>query len=330
MTAAGRDAGRARGQRVPDFFIVGHPKSGTTALWDMLGRHPQIHTPPNKEPYFMADELRPPVATPRTFGTTPATLEDYLALFASAPADRLTGEASAPYLWSHTAAGRIAELAPAARIIAILREPASFVRSLHLQFVQIHMEPVTSLRRALALEPERREGHSVPANAFWGPRGTLYSEYVRYVEQLRRFQERFPPEQMLVLVYEDYRSDNEATIRRVQRFLGVDDTVPIALAESNPSVRVRSQRLLALTHALASGEGAPARAARAAAQRLAPRGLDRSAARAIRDRVLFTAPDAPEQDVMAQLRRRFAPEVHALSAHLDRDLVALWGYDSLN
>ena len=167
--------------------------------------HPQIYTPANKEPYFFADELHPPAATPRTFGWTPDTLEEYLTMFQPALPEQRTGEASAPYLWSRTAAQRIAEVQPAARIIAILREPASFLYSLHLQFVQIYIEPETDMRRALALEEARREGKHLPEHAFWGPQGTLYSDYVRYVEQLRRYQALFGAEQMLVLVYDDYR-----------------------------------------------------------------------------------------------------------------------------
>jgi Sulfotransferase family len=190
-------------RRLPDFFIVGHPKSGTTALWDMLKGHPQIYPSAVKEPYFLADELRPPAATPRSFGWTPGTLEEYLSLFAGATREQRAGEASAPYLWSRTAAARIAEVQPAARIVAILREPASFLHSLHLQLVQIYIEPEKDMRKAIALEDERRQGRSLPENRSWGPHGTLYSEYVRYVEQLRRYHERFPPEQVLVLIYDD-------------------------------------------------------------------------------------------------------------------------------
>ncbi len=32
---------------------------------------------------------------------------------------------------------------------------------------------------------------------------------------------------------------------------------------------------------------------------------------------------------MLELRRRFEAEVVALAAYLDRDLLALWGYDSI-
>jgi hypothetical protein len=318
------------GSRLPEFFIVGHPKSGTTALWDMLKDHPQVFMPPNKEPYFLAEELRAPNATPRTFGRTPDTLAEYLSLFDGATPAQRAGEASAPYLWSHTAAAEIAELQPAARIIAILREPASFLRSLHLQFVQIHMEPETDLRKALSLEDARREGRQIPSNRLWGPQGTLYSEYVRYVEQLRRYQERFSAEQMLVLIYDDYRRENEATVRRVQRFLEVDDTQPIKVREANPTVRVRSQRLHSMVHAIAAGTGPVPRAVQSAAKTLAPRRLSRRSAVAIRNRVFFGNPRLPDEGLMVDLRHRFKPEVIALSEHLGRDLVTLWGYDELD
>jgi hypothetical protein len=317
-------------RRLPDFFIVGHPKSGTTALWDMLKGHPQIYASAVKEPYFLADELRPPAATPRSFGWTPGTLEEYLSLFAGATPQQRAGEASAPYLWSRTAAGRIAELQPAARIIAILREPASFLHSLHLQFVQIYIEPEKDMRKAIALEDSRREGRAVPENRFWGPQGTLYSEYVRYVDQLRRYHAHFPPEQVLVLIYDDYRRDNEATIRRVQRFLGVDDTRPIDVRQANPTVRVRSQRMHALVHGLAAGEGPLPRAVQATARTLAPRRLSRQSAVAIRNRMLFASPRPPDERLMLELRRRFKSEVEVISEYLDRDLVKLWGYDELD
>ncbi|HTU79278.1 MAG TPA: sulfotransferase [Solirubrobacteraceae bacterium] len=316
-------------KRVPDFFIVGHPKSGTTALWAMLQSHPKIYMPENKEPYFLADELRPPAATPRTFGHTPATLDEYMGLFAPAAPEQRTGEASAPYLWSRTAARRIAELRPDAKIIAILREPASFLRSLHLQFLQMYVEPEKDLRKALALEIARREGRQLPAYAVWGPRGTFYSEYIRYVEQLRRYRAHFPSEQVLVLIYDDYRDDNEAVVRSVYRFLEVDYAQPVQVQEANPTVGIRSVRAYTLMHALASGEGPVPGALLRTARTLAPRGLTRQRAIAIRNRFMHSRPPQVDEQLMAELRRRFAPEVHALSEYLDRDLVSLWGYESL-
>ena len=102
------------------------------------------------------------------------------------------GEGSASYLRSPQAAGRIAAARPDARIMAILREPASFLRSFHLQVVQAHYEDQRDLARALSLEGERRRGRHLPKRSLW-PQELLYSDHVRYVEQLRRYHERFAP-----------------------------------------------------------------------------------------------------------------------------------------
>jgi len=125
-------------QRLPDFYIVGNSKSGTTALYEMLGRHPRIYMPELKEPTYFATDLRPRLQQPVP---EPQTLADYLALFAPARADQRVGEASSLYLFSHDAAAAIAAAQPTARIVAILREPASFLYSLHNHWVLHHVGP---------------------------------------------------------------------------------------------------------------------------------------------------------------------------------------------
>ena len=312
--------------RIPDFFIVGHAKSGTTALYEMLRRHPQIFMPDCKEPWFFAEELHD--RTPPRPEGTPETLEDYMSLFEPARPEQRAGEATALYLWSHTAAARIAEMQPAARIIAILREPASFLRSLHLQFIQTYVETENDLRKAIALEEPRRQGRCIPRYTYW-PQALLYSEHVRYVEQLRRYHAVFPPEQVLVLIYDDFRRDNEATVRRVLRFLEVDDAHAIDALDANPTVRARSQRLSELVHALSVGRGPVSLAVKAGVKAVTPRPLRQAALEATKRRIVFSDPGPPEEDLMLELRHRFKGEVVALSEYLDRDLVTLWGYDSI-
>src|SRR5436190_24364329 len=77
------------GARVPDFFIIGHEKCGTTALFHILSRHPQIFMPALKEPRFFAADLRDPGA--RTSGRLPRSLKQYVSLFAQAGADQRAG-----------------------------------------------------------------------------------------------------------------------------------------------------------------------------------------------------------------------------------------------
>jgi Sulfotransferase domain len=315
-------------RRVPDFFIVGNFKSGTTALYEMLRRQPQIYMPDVKELWFFSPELR------SRFGQKggqkrPHTLDGYLSLFEDARPEQLAGEASPSYLVSETAAQRIAAVAPAARIIAIVREPASFLRSFHMQCVQNHDETETDLATALALEQPRREGKQIPRYTA-RPHDLLYSEHVRYVEQLRRYHEAFGAERVLVLIYDDFRRENEATVQRVLRFLDVDAGVPVEPVTANPTVRVRSPGLYELIRTTYMGRGRFQRAMKSAIKAVTPQQLRRGALRATRRHLVYGAPRPADEELMLELRRRFKGEVVALSDYLDRDLVTLWGYDAID
>ena len=323
---AGRgDTGLAEA-KLPDFYIVGQPKTGTTALYSMLRRHPQIFMPDAKEPWFFAHELweRTP---PRPEGT-PKTLEEYAAWFQGARPGELIGEASPLYLWSPTAAARIAEVRPDARIVAILREPASLLRSLHMQFLETYVETEPDLAKALALEPARRAGREIPRYTYW-PRTLLYSDHVRYMQQLQRYLAVFPREQLLVLTYDEFLADNEAVVREVVRFLGLDDGVPIDPLRANPTVHFRSQRAHELLHAVSVGRGPLSQALKRAIKAVVPQRARRGAVHAIRGRLLHAEPPPPDERLMAELRSRFKPEVVALADFMERDLVRLWGYDSV-
>ena len=322
--------GQAAARRYPDFFIVGHAKSGTTALYEMLRGHPDIFMPAVKEPQFFA--RNPPLGegeAPRPIfeqtGLRPETLEDYLALFAPARADQLVGEGSTFYLWSRRAPGRIAAAQPGARIIAILREPASFLRSLHLQMIQNQVEPERDLRRALELEDSRRHGRDIPPGANW-PEALMYSERVRYVEQLRRYHAVFPREQVLVLIYEEFRRDNEGTLRQILRFLDVEENHVPEPVSANPTVAVRSARLDTMSRRLA-GRGRLARVAQRLIRGLTSSRQRRAVLYPLRRRVVYADPPPVDEALMAELRSRFRGEVLALGEYLGRDLVPLWGYD---
>jgi hypothetical protein len=308
-------------RRAPDFFIVGHPKSGTSALFQMLSAHPQLHMP-RKEPHYFVPEVRS--ARDARFANG---IGDYLELFAEARPDQLIGEATTAYLWSEHAAERIAEVQPGARIIAVLREPADFLRSLHMQFIRSNAEDERDLRRAIALDEERRAGRQIPRNST-RPAQLVYAEHVRYVEQLRRYHEAFGPDQVLVLIYEDFRADNEGTLRRVLSFLGVDENVALETIEANPTVAVRSPRLYSAVRSLYLGRDAGSGALKRSIKSVTSQRARRRVMRGMRG-MQYEAPPAADEQLMRELRLRFKPEVVALSDYLDRDLVSFWGYDQL-
>ena len=280
------------GKRVPDFFIVGHAKCGTSALYAMLRRHPQIFMPLAKEPwYFSRNNPQPQSPTKKSIeftGNKPMSFDEYTALFADARAGQRVGEASTSYLWSPVAA------------------------------------------KAIALDDVRREGMMIPRYAFW-PRALIYSDRVRYVEQLRRYHEVFPPEQILVLIYDDFRNDNQGTVAQVLRFLDVDDEYPIEPLEVNTTTRrVRSVHLNRLSRVVRHGRGPISGAVKRSIERYTSKEMRHRTIYPVRRRLLYGNPQPLDERLMTELRRRFKGEVVALSEYLDRDLVTLWGYDELD
>jgi Sulfotransferase family len=328
--AVPHEAAGARSGRVPDFFIVGHEKCGTSALDEMLKRHPQIFMPEVKEQRFFVPELRGGTGRPHHDSDRPHTFEAYLEVFAAARPDQLVGEASPQYLRSRHAARRIAEARADARIIAILREPASFLRSFHLQATQNNIESQRDFRKAIELEQDRRRGKRIPRHARV-PETLFYSDHVRYVEQLRRYHEVFAAEQVLVLIYDDFRRDNEATLRRILHFLQVDETVTLETVETPPRRAVRSFALKHLAESARKARHRPeaASAFGRAVNALTPAPLHSEAFRARWRRLVYTEPAAPDERFMLELRRRFKPEVVAIGEYLGRDLVSEWGYDRI-
>jgi hypothetical protein len=287
----------------------------------MLCQQPRIFMPAMKGTHFFSGES---AATP---DGAPRTLDGYLALFAEAAPDQLLGEASPSYLRSQSAAASIAALQPAARIIAILREPASFLHSLYLQLLQDHVETVKDFGKAIALEPVRRQGKQIPRDCP-RPQALLYSEQVRYAEQLRRYGDVFAPENMLVLIYDDFRTDNEGTVHRVLDFLGVDDVLPTQPREANPTVRLRSTQLDELIHRASVGHGPLMKGVKVGIKAITSRRA-RRAALGMRRSVVYGQPRQPDERLMRDLRHRFRGEVEALSDYLGRDLLQLWGYDDV-
>jgi Sulfotransferase family len=143
----------------PSVFIVGHSKSGTTALSRFMSQHPSLFMVRPEEPNFFCPSWCGP-ADGET-GFVRRTEDEYLELFAPAGPGALCGEASATYLYSPESAGLIHAFDPHAKIIMIFREPVSFLRSYHLQLLKsaaAEGETETDLGRALDLEPARRRG----------------------------------------------------------------------------------------------------------------------------------------------------------------------------
>src|SRR5215469_3235484 len=137
----------------PDFFIVGAPKCGTTALNHYLAAHPDIFMA-KKETHFFGADLRfgPQLQFYRQYP------DEYSAEFAAWNGQARGGETSVWYLFSQKAAEEIKAYNPDARIIIMLREPVAMLYSLYCQFVADGNEYLPGFKQALAAEAERQAG----------------------------------------------------------------------------------------------------------------------------------------------------------------------------
>jgi hypothetical protein len=295
--------------RRPDFFIVGAPKSGTTAMYEYLRRHPELFLPERKELRFFGSDLE--------VRDRPTLSEDeYLGYFAAA-GDRRIGTAYVWYLYSRSAAAEIARFAPDARIVAMVRNPVDMLHALHAEHLSNGNEDIRDFTSALDAEPDRRRGTRIPPHAHL-PQGLWYTDVPRYTEQLERYVRHFGRDRLHVIVYDDFAANTEGVYQGLLRFLGVNDRArPERFEVVNASKRTRSERI---RHFLARPPDLP--------RRLIRRTVPAPVRRALYDRAKrLNITEAPRRPMPAETRERlerlFAEETERLSQFLGREL-ATW------
>jgi hypothetical protein len=198
----------------PNFFIAGAARSGTTALWHYLRQHPDVFMAPAKEPSFFCSTA-PPSWAVRDFDT-------YLSLFAGANGHLAIGEASTAYFGSEESPGLIRSRYPHARIILMLRNPVDRAYSLYRLNCSLGVERFGSFERALAVEDERLASDGFKRNNpyFWA--AYLYFRSGLTASKLALFQRTFPPEQLHIILFDDFEKHRLEATRDVFRFIGVD------------------------------------------------------------------------------------------------------------
>ena len=197
----------------PDFFIVGAPKCGTTALYAYLRQHPNIFMSRVKEPHFFAKDL----------GQYPLvkTVDEYMNLFAErAPEHVRAGEASVYYLRSSVAIPGIHDFNPDAKIIAMFRNPVDMVYSLHSQLLYWSEETESDFETAWRLQERRRQGLDLPPTCR-EPFLVQYAEVGRFGTQAQRLLSIIPPAQVKLILYEDFAASPQGVYAEVIDFLGI-------------------------------------------------------------------------------------------------------------
>lgn len=222
----------------PNFFVVGAPKCGTTALCQYLGAHPNVFFSPVKEPHYLADE----------FNTTEIdTPEKYQALFTNAQDSHTRiGEGSTHYLFSPTALKNIYAYNPNAKIIAMLRNPVDLVYSYHSQLLFNLEEDEKDFQKAWSLQSERAKGNHIPPLQK-NPMVLQYQALASLGAQVKRLLDIFPPEQVRLIVFDDFKASTASVYKDVLAFLDLPTDHQITFEKVNANRRHRFEMLGRIT-----------------------------------------------------------------------------------
>lgn len=297
--------------RKPDFFIVGAPRCGTTALWSWLRQHPDVFLPLRKEPRFFAVDLDS--GSPREARYFVRSEEAYLRLFEPAGAARRVGEATALYLYSREAARRIHDFCDDARILILLRNPVDLMHAFHAERYANGNEDIEDFADALDAEEARRRGERIPPRGHI-PAALQYRDVARLSPQVERYRAVFGPDRVRLFLLDDLAADPRGVYREVLRFLAVDEGFEPSFEVVNPSKRVRS---VVLRNAVER----PSAGARLLARRVVPLGAREAIKRRIRSWNVVRAPrSALDPALRRSLLDEFAPEIERLEELTGRDL----------
>jgi hypothetical protein len=247
---------------LPNFFIAGTGKAGTTSLYHYLQQHPQIYMSPVKEPCYFASEIRPENLAPaylrhirrmsrrlpqhlrkenrtRPSGWLFSEWEDYLRLFEGVQTETAIGEASVAYLWSETAAANIASRLPDAKIIFILRDPSERAFS---QYLHQLTEGLTHSTFREHIEKCMRNRDRKLSSHY------PHLEVGLYSRQVQRYLDLFPQNNIRIYWYEEAWRNSSWLLEDLFTFLGVDSNFPADT--SRKQLQRQAPRFAAINYAM--------------------------------------------------------------------------------
>lgn len=241
--------------RKVDLFIVGAAKAGTTALWQNLSRLSQIHFCPIKEPHYFSGDIdissfrkdfrdQIQMNFQKYFEGKPLAqkyqafirdLEVYQSLYRDAREGQMLAEASASYLWSKVAARNIKAYNPDSRIVMVLRDPVERAFSHYLMDLRMGFTDKDFIS-AIKDDMQSKE-------RLWG-NSSLYIDLGLYAQQVQRYLELFPSNQILILLHDQLQSQPVYVAQNLSRFIGLEDA-EISLAERHNVAKVPRNKLAA-------------------------------------------------------------------------------------
>ena len=200
----------------PDFFIIGAPRCGTTALSRYLSRHPHICFSRPKETHYFAQLSELPSENDLK--------RDYIDRYFGhrTNENRLSGEGSVSYLHLPGPIEQVMHFNPDAKFIAMVRNPLTVLPSYHQKMLFLLQEDEPDFSRAWALQSARARGEYIPKTCL-DPLLLNYGEGVKLGAQIERLFNTVGRDRAHVIVFDDFAADTLSVYRELLDFLELDD-----------------------------------------------------------------------------------------------------------
>ena len=216
---------------LPNVFLLGVARCGTTTLHSYLDDIPQICMSNPKEPYFFECEFD---------GGLDFYREKY---FAHWNGEKIIGESRHRNLYLPYVAKRIYSVNPDSKLLVILRNPVERAHSHwwhlyccgweRLQFREAIQSDLKRIQAGLRLDTQAEiddycQNLGVLASGCEGL--GIYRTYLDsgyYCQQIDRYLEIFPKEQLKIILFDDLTSDPNQTVEDVLGFLGLEKKISL-------------------------------------------------------------------------------------------------------
>jgi len=300
----------------PDFFVVGAPRCGTTAICRYLARNPQICFSRPKEPHYFSRLDHDPSNEELGQNYLERNFDHF------EPGNRAVGEGSVSYLYVPGVIERINRLNPDARFVVLVRNPLSMLPSYHLRMQFLLQEDEPDFKKAWELEPSRElRGENIPRRCL-DPRLLYYSEAARFGVQIERLFDIAGRERSHVIVFGDFKADSLGVYRSLLKFLNIDYDGQTEFERRYESQMYRYRWLQRLLFVPATSDGKTVETLQRRTRKYNPDGSKKPS---LIKRVtgLNTVPTSPvplTSKMADTVRETLWPDVRHLSDLLGRDL----------
>ncbi|MBK4729080.1 sulfotransferase [Oxynema sp. CENA135] len=211
---------------LPNFIIIGVQKAATTSIYNYLKQHPQIYMSPAKETSFLEKNWDAEAIAPEMKYNKVLSLESFEDQFRDVTTETAIGTTSPNcHFLYETAADRILEYTPNAKLILILRNPIDRAYSDHLMHIRD------------AIDDKTLDDRLNSPSSFIIRKGF-------YAEQLQHYRDRFPFKQIKVFLHDDLRKNTIEFMQEMYHFLEVDPNfIPDTTKKAQVSQVPKSKKL---------------------------------------------------------------------------------------